>query len=189
MSCCRSFLKLSITFANILFAVIGLLMLLGGLWITYDQNDILEKIANITENTNLPEAQKDNLEDLYNYKYLNFLVIGIGALTFLVALIGFCGSVKESSCLLSTHIFLAAVLLVIQVSIIAFINIQDKSLTDLKEDIKDVLQLGAIQISHRIQTIFFGATSGATLIFLMASIYLWKSSSRKSDGYMEPLSI
>merc|ERR1711872_1132004 len=109
MSCCRSFLKLSITFANILFAVIGLLMLLGGLWITYDQNDILEKIANITENTNLPEAQKDNLEDLYNYKYLNFLVIRIGALTFLVALIGFCGSVKESSCLLSTHIFLAAV--------------------------------------------------------------------------------
>merc|ERR1712221_23041 len=116
MSCCRSFLKLSITFANILFAVIGLLMLLGGLWITYDQNNILEKIANITENTNLPEVQKDNLEDLYNYKYLNFLVIGIGALTFLVALIGFCGSVKESSCLLSTHIFLAAVLLVIQVS-------------------------------------------------------------------------
>ena len=116
--------------------------------------------------------------------------MGIGGLTSLVSLFGFCGARKESVCLLSTYIFFIILLTILQVSTIAIINIQDSNIEHYKSEVSNFfsLQLEMIEGSHRFQTIFFGFSSGISLVYLIFSLWFCRSA-RKPEGYQPTMAV
>merc|ERR1712133_252477 len=97
--------------------------------------------------------------------------------TFLVSLFGFCGAKKESVCLMSTYIIFTIILIIIQVSAITITNIQDSKIQEYKSEAANLLniELENIEISHRFQTIFFGVSTGVSLLFLLGTLCLCRS--------------
>merc|ERR1712152_14188 len=170
----------------------GLLMLGGGVWLTVDQEqveDMIGKLSNYTEaDIDLPEGAQETFDEVFKHEYFNYLLIGIGAVTFLVSLFGFCGAKKESVCLMTSYIIFTILLIIIQVSAITIINIQDSKIQEYKSEAANLLniELENIEISHRFQTIFFGVSTGVSLLFLLGTLCLCRSA-RKPDGYQHPL--
>merc|ERR1712128_91930 len=155
MSACNSCLKFLLATSNLVLAVLGLMMIGGGVWLTVDQNQIEEIVGNISNYTasdiDLPEEAKETFNEIYKHDFFNYFLIGIGGVTFLVSLFGFCGAKKESVCLLTTYIVFTMLLIILQVSAIVIINIQQ-----YKTEAADFLniQLENIEGSHRFQTVF-----------------------------------
>ena len=194
MGCCSNLVRVFLIISNVILAVLGLLTLAGGLWLTFDQNNVKELIANVTRDVNidsetvLPDDVRETLNEFYTSEYLNYFVIGLGAVSFIVSLIGCCGAKKESVCLLSTYIFFTIVLIIFQVAVIVLLNVQDSHLTTIKSEVSGFLDLNLdnIEAYHRLQTIFFGASTGLTVVFLFAALWVCKSS-RNPSGYQETL--
>merc|ERR1712098_1038577 len=136
----------------------------------------------------LPEGAQETFDEVFKHEYFNYLLIGIGAVTFLVSLFGFCGAKKESGCLMTTDIIFTIRLIIIQVSAITITNIQDSKMQEYKSEAANLLniELENIEISHRFQTIFFGVSTGVSLLFLLGTLCLCRSA-RKPDGYQHTL--
>merc|ERR1711942_65538 len=172
--------------------VLGLLMLGGGVWLTVDQGqveDIFGKLSNYTKaDIDLPEGAQETFDEVLKHEYFNYLLIGIGAITFLVSLFGFCGAKKESVCLMTTYIIFTILLIIVQVSAIVIINIQDNNIQQYKSEAAKYLniELENIEVSHRLQTIFFGVSTGVSLLFLLGTLCLCRSA-RKPEGYQHSL--
>merc|ERR1712215_552187 len=125
----------------------------------------------------VPEEAKEAFNEIYKHEYFNYFLIGIGGLTFLVSLFGFCGAKKESVCLLSWYIVVTVILIVLQISAIAFININNSNIQNYKSEVFNFLNLDLekIESSYKLQTIFFGVSSGVSLVFLLASLWFCRS--------------
>merc|ERR1711915_549476 len=194
MGCCSNLVRVFLIISNVILAVLGLLTIAGGLWLTFDQNNVKELIANVTRDVNinsdtvLPDDVRETLNEFYTSEYLNYFVIGLGAVSFIVSLFGCCGAKKESVCLLSTYIFFTIVLIILQVTVIVLLNDQDSNLTTIQSEVSGFLHLNLdnIESSHRLQTIFFGASTGLTVVFLFAALWVCKSA-RNPPGYQETL--
>merc|ERR1712106_322397 len=174
---------------NLVLAVLGLMMIGGGVWLTVDHNQIEEIVGNISNYTasdiDLPEEAKETFNEIYTHDFFNYFLIGIGGVTFLVSLFGFCGAKKESVCLLTTYIVIT-----LQVSAIVIINIQDSNIQQYKTEAADFLniELENIEGSHRFQTVFFGISTAVSLMFLLLTLCLCRSA-RKPEGYQPTLAI
>merc|ERR1711887_384350 len=165
-------------------------MLGGGVWLTVDQEQVenfVEKFSNYTNSdVKLPEEAQETFDEVFKHDYFNYLLIGIGAITFLVSLFGFCGAKKESVCLMTTYIILT----IVQVSAIVIINIQDNNIQQYKSEAAKYLniELENIEVSHGLQTIFFGVSTGVSLVFLLGTLCLCRSV-RQPEGYHPTLSV
>merc|ERR1712002_937521 len=192
MSGCSSCLRFLLVVSNLVLALLGLLLIGGGVWLTLDQNqveDLVGKFSNYTSSDlEIPEEAQETFEEIFGHQYFNYLLIGIGAVTFLVSLFGFFGAKKESVCLMATYIIFTILLIIIQVSAITIINIQDSKMQEYKSEAANLLniELENIEISHRFQTIFFGVSTGVSLLFLLGTLCLCRSA-RKPDGYQHTL--
>merc|ERR1712226_958478 len=157
---CSNCLRVLLTLSNLVLALLGLLMLGGGVWLTVDQEQVenfVEKFSNYTNSdVKLPEEAQETFDEVFKHDYFNYLLIGIGAVTLLVSLFGFCGAKKESVCLMSTYIIFTILLIIIQVSAIVVINIQDSKIQQYKSEAATFLNIDLenIEVSHRFQTIF-----------------------------------
>jgi len=181
-----------LTLSNLVLALLGLLLLGGGVWLTVDQEQVqnfVEKFSNYTNSdVTLPEEAQETFDEVFKHDYFNYLLIGIGAVTMLVSLFGFCGTKNESICLMSTYIIFTILLIIIQVSAIVIINIQDSKIQQYKSEAAHLLNIDLenIEVSHRFQTIFFGASTGVSLLFLLGTLCLCRSV-RKPEGYQHTL--
>merc|ERR1712066_142034 len=103
---------------------------------TLDQNkveDIVGKFSNYTSSDlDIPEEAQETFDEILGHQYFNYLLIGIGAITFLVSLFGFCGAKKESVCLMTTYVIFTILLIIVQVIVI--INIQDNNIQQYKSE-------------------------------------------------------
>merc|ERR1712086_692805 len=193
-SACNSCLKFLLATSNLVLAVLGLMMIGGGVWLTVDHNQIEEIVGNISNYTasdiDLPEEAKETFNEIYKHDFFNYFLVGIGGVTFLVSLFGFCGAKKESVCLLTTYIVFTMLLIILQVSAIVIINIQDSNTQQYKTEAADFLniQLENIEGSHRFQTVFFGISTAVSLMLLLLTLCLCRSV-RKPEGYQPTLAI
>eukprot|EP00092_Neocalanus_flemingeri_P006504 GFUD01007011.1.p1 GENE.GFUD01007011.1~~GFUD01007011.1.p1 ORF type:complete len:195 (-),score=49.20 GFUD01007011.1:372-956(-) len=191
---CHGFLRYFLVISNLAVATLGLLLLAGGVWLQLDQNqveDVAEKISNYTgSEQNLSDEAKETFNEIYKHDFFEYFLIGIGGVTFLVSLFGFCGAKKESVCFLSFYIFFTILLIILQVSAIAIINIRDSNINHYKSEVSNFfnLELEKIEGSHRFQTIFFGVSSGLSIIFLLVSLWFCRST-RKPEGYQTTLAV
>ncbi|XP_066157993.1 CD63 antigen-like [Euwallacea fornicatus] len=116
MGCATDIVKYFVFIANLLFALIGLALIIIG---------ILFKL-NITEVTRvIPD----------NFEIAPILSIIIGAIIFVTAFLGCCGAVKESPCMLTTYAIVLLTIFIIQVAIGVYAFLQIKNEAQLRQSI------------------------------------------------------
>jgi len=163
-------------------------------WLTVDQDTVQDTVENIRNYTiselNLPKEAEETFNEIYRHEFLNYFLIGIGGVTLLVSLFGFFGAKKESLCLLTTYILFTILLIILQVSAIAIINIQDSRIKQYQTEVGNFLniEIENMESSHRFQTIFFGVSSGISIIFLLVSLCFCRSN-RRPEGYQPTMAV
>merc|ERR1712004_658543 len=95
--------RFTLIIANCLLALLGLLLLAGGVW------RIVDEVKNGVDG--LEEAVKEAA----SHKYFNYALLAMGGVTLLVALFGFCGAKKESQCLLTLYSICVFIILLLQI--------------------------------------------------------------------------
>merc|ERR1711872_162400 len=154
--------RFTLIIANSLLALLGLLLLAGGVWRIVDDGSLREVANEIRDTQEWDEVKKgvDGLEEAVkeaaSHKYFNYALLAMGGVTLLVALFGFCGAKKESQCLLSLYSICVFIILLLQIAAIVFINVDDANINFER------LNPG----SKFIQNLFFGVSAGLSAIIL-----------------------
>merc|ERR1712127_940983 len=124
-------LRYTLLLANLLLALVGLLLVVGGVWRVVDRSSSSAVAEKILNNTNLMDTIKDvprleeAIKEITTHSYFNFGLLCMGGITFLVALFGYCGAKKESTCLLSTYSICLVIIILLQIGAIILINVKD----------------------------------------------------------------
>merc|ERR1712072_1057726 len=143
--------RYTLLIANSLLALLGLLLLAGGVW------RIVENEIKDTQEWDDVKEGVDGLEDAVkeasSHKYFNYALLAMGGITLLVALFGFCGAKKENQCLLSLYSICVFIILLLQIAAIVFINFDDANI-------------------EFIQNLFFGVSAGLSAIILFFTVTL-----------------
>ena len=95
-NCCDSLFKTIILVFNLIFALVGLILMGFGVYVQIDAKDYLNFLGD-------------------NYTNTPVFIIILGAIIFVVAFFGCCGAMKENKCLMYTYGFLLFVILIAQV--------------------------------------------------------------------------
>jgi len=185
---------------NLLMAILGLLLVAGGVWLTVDEGSAEEVAQSFLNATNFDESVKDipnldkALQEVVTHSYFNYALIGMGVITFLVALFGFQGAKKESTCLLTTYSICLMLIIVLCVTAIVLINVEDDTYIN---KIKDLIKQGGDKIdldvdklkagSKFLQSLFFGVAAALSTLVLIMSILLCCRARREErvQGYVE----
>merc|ERR1711934_817777 len=126
--------RYTLLIANSLLALLGLLLLAGGVWrIVDDQSlrDVANELRDTAEWDNVAKevtGLDDAVKEAAGHKYFNYALLGMGGITLLVALFGFCGAKKENQCLLSLYTICVFIILLLQIAAIVFINVDDANI-------------------------------------------------------------
>merc|ERR1711971_1383708 len=176
--------RYTLLIANSLLALLGLLLLAGGVWRIVD-NESLREVANGIRDTQEWDDVKvgvDGLEEAVkeaaSHKYFNFALLGMGGITLLVALFGFCGAKKENQCLLSLYSICVFIILLLQIAAIVFINVDDANIKFIKDSISMEAEKIDINVetlnpgSKFIQNLFFGVSAGLSAIIFFFTVTL-----------------
>merc|ERR1712061_860180 len=121
--------RYTLLIANSLLALLGLLLLAGGVWrIVDDQSlrDVANELRDTAEWDNVAKevtGLDDAVKEVAGHKYFNY------------ALFGFCGAKKENQCLLSLYTICVFIILLLQIAAIVFINVDDANINFIKDSI------------------------------------------------------
>jgi len=195
MSCVR----ITLLVTNLLMAILGVLLIAGGVWLTVDEGSAEEVAQSFLNATKFDESVKDipnldkALQEVVTHSYFNYALIGMGVITFLVALFGFQGAKKESTCLLTTYSICLMLIIVLSVTAIVLINVQDDNINKIKDLIKqggDKIDLDVDKLkagSKFLQSLFFGVAAALSTLVLIMSILLCCRARREErvQGYVE----
>merc|ERR1712088_935411 len=202
---CRSIkmcLRYTLIISNALLALLGLLLLAGGVWLIVDEKSFEETAGNVLDDEKVKdeidshEGLRDALEEVYGHNYFNYALLGMGGIALLVALFGFCGAKKESQCLLSLYSICVFIIFLLQIAAIVFINVDDANISFIKEKISN--EAAKIDIEHPekltpgskfVQNLFFGVSAGLSAIILFFTITLCCRARREErvQGYVEAI--
>ena len=194
--------RFTLIIANCLLALLGLLLLAGGVWRIVDDGSLREVAKEIRDTQEWDEVKNgvDGLEEAVkeaaSHKYFNYALLAMGGVTLLVALFGFCGAKKESQCLLSLYSICVFIILLLQIAAIVFINVDDANISFIKEKISN--EAAKIDIEHPekltpgskfVQNLFFGVSAGLSAIILFFTITLCCRARREErvQGYVEAI--
>merc|ERR1711992_318750 len=171
--------RFTLIIANSLLALLGLVLLAGGVWRIVDDGSLREVANEIRDTQEWGEVKKgvDGLEEAVkeaaSHKYFNYALLAMGGVTLLVALFGFCGAKKESQCLLSLY---------------SICVIKEKISNEAaKIDIEDPEKL--TPGSKFVQNLFFGVSAGLSAIILFFTITLCCRARREErvQGYVDAI--
>merc|ERR1711899_373740 len=185
--------RFTLIIANCLLALLGLLLLAGGIWRIVDDGSLREVAKEIRDTQEWDEVKNgvDGLEEAVkeatSHKYFNYALLAMVGVTLLVALFGFCGAKKESQCLLSLYSICVFIILLLQI---------DANISFIKEKISN--EAAKIDIEHPekltpgskfVQNLFFGVSAGLSAIILFFTITLCCRARREErvQGYVEAI--
>ena len=95
-NCCDSLFKTIIMLFNLIFALVGLVLMGFGIYVQLEAKDYLNFLGD-------------------NYTNTPVFIIILGGIIFVVAFFGCCGAMKENKCMMYTYGFLLFVILIAQV--------------------------------------------------------------------------
>merc|ERR1711990_834442 len=193
--------RFTLIIANSLLALLGLLLLAGGVWRIVDDGSLREVAKEIRDTQEWDEVKNgvDGLEEAVkeaaSHKYFNYALLAMGGVTLLVALFGFCGAKKESQCLLSLHGICVFIILLLQIAAIVFINVDDANINFIKDSISSEVEKIDIDIeklkpgSKFVQNLFFGVSAGLSGIILFFTLTLCCRARREErvQGYVDAI--
>merc|ERR1712116_149 len=191
--------RFTLIIANCLLALLGLLLLAGGVWRIVDDGSLREVANEIRDTQEWDEVKKGvegAVKEAASHKYFNYALLAMGGVTLLVALSGFCGAKKESQCLLSLYSICVFIILLLQIAAIVFINVDDANISFIKEKISN--EAAKIDIEHPekltpgskfVQNLFFGVSAGLSAIILFFTVTLCCRARREErvQGYVEAI--
>merc|ERR1712079_137700 len=193
--------RFTLIIANCLLALLGLLLLAGGVWRIVDDGSLREVAKEIRDTQEWDEAKNgvDGLEEAVkesaSHKYFNYALLAMGGVTLLVALFGFCGAKKESQCLLSLYSICVFIILLLQIAAIVFINVDDANIDFIKKSISaqaDEIDIDLEKLqpgSKFIQNLFFGVSAGLSAIIFFFTVTLCCRARREErvQGYVDAI--
>merc|ERR1712079_650400 len=176
--------------ANCLLALLGLLLLAGGVWRIVDDGSLREVAKEIRDTQEWDEVKKGA-----SHKYFNYALLAMGGVTLLVALFGFCGAKKESQCLLSLYTICVFIILLLQIAAIVFINVDDANINFIKDSFNSEAEKIDIDIeklkpgSKFVQNLFFGVSAGLSALILFFTLTLCCRARREErvQGYVDAI--
>merc|ERR1711978_185885 len=182
--------------ANSLLALLGLLLLAGGVWRIVDDESLRDVAKEIqdTQEWNDVKGEVTGLEDAVKeastHKYFNYALLAMGGITLLVALFGYCGAKKENQCLLSLYSICVFIILLLQIAAIVFINVDfiKKSISAQADEID--IDLEKLQPGSKfIQNLFFGVSAGLSAIIFFFTVTLCCRARREErvQGYVDAI--
>merc|ERR1712024_78324 len=193
--------RYTLLIANSLLALLGLLLLAGGVWRIVDDESLREVTKEIKETQEWNDVKgevtglEDAVKEASTHKYFNYALLAMGGITLLVALFGYCGAKKENQCLLSLYSICVFIILLLQIAAIVFINVDDANIDFIKKSIST--EAGKIDIdveklrpgSKFIQTLFFGVSAGLSAIILFFTVTLCCRARREErvQGYVDAI--
>merc|ERR1712203_802418 len=183
--------RYTLLIANSLLALLGLLLLAGGVWrIVDDQSlrDVANELRDTAEWDNVAKevtGLDDAVKEAAGHKYFNYALLGMGGITLLVALFGFCGAKKENQCLLSLYTICVFIILLLQIAAIVFINVSFSSEAEKIDIDIEKLKPG----SKFVQNLFFGVSAGLSGIILFFTLTLCCRARREErvQGYVDAI--
>merc|ERR1712018_336996 len=190
--------RFTLIIANSLLALLGLLLLAGGVWRIVDDGSLREVANEIRDTQEWDEVKKgvDGLEEAVkeaaSHKYFNYALLAMGGVTLLVALFGFCGAKKESQCLLSIYSICVFIIILLQIAAIVFINVDDANISFIKKKISN--EAAKIDIedpekltpgSKFVQNLFFGLS--AIILFFTITLCCRARREERVQGYVEAI--
>merc|ERR1711936_1230018 len=193
--------RFTLIIANCLLALLGLLLLAGGVWRIVDDSSLREVAKEIRDTQEWDEVKNgvDGLEEAVKeaagHKYFNYALLAMGGATLLVALFGFCGAKKESQCLLSLYSICVFIILLLQIAAIVFINFDDANINFIKKSISTEAEKIDIDVerlnpgSKFVQNLFFGVSAGLSAIILFFTVTLCCRARREErvQGYVDAI--
>merc|ERR1712088_743096 len=193
--------RYTLLIANSLLALLGLLLLAGGVWRIVDDGSLREVAKEIRDTQEWDEVKNgvDGLEEAVkeaaSHKYFNYALLAMGGVTLLVALFGFCGAKKESQCLLSLYSICVFIILLLQIAAIVFINVDDANIDFIKKSIStgaDKIDIDVENLkpgSKFIQNLFFGVSAGLSAIIFFFTVTLCCRARREDrvQGYVDAI--
>merc|ERR1711881_780780 len=130
----------------------------------------------------------DAVKEAAGHKYFNYALLGMGGITLLVALFGFCGAKKENQCLLSLYTICVFIILLLQIAAIVFINVDDANINFIKDSISSEIEK-VKPGSKFVQNLFFGVSAGLSGIILFFTLTLCCRARREErvQGYVDAI--
>merc|ERR1712149_112230 len=195
--------RYTLLIANSLLALLGLLLLAGGVWRIVDDESLRDVAKEIqdTQEWNDVKGEVTGLEDAVKeastHKYFNYALLAMGGITLLVALFGYCGAKKENQCLLSLYSICVFIILLLQIAAIVFINVDDANIDFIKKSISTEAERIDIDVerlnpgSKFIQNLFFGVSAGLSAIILFFTVTLCCRARREErvQGYVDAVKL
>merc|ERR1712045_794496 len=171
--------RYTLLIANSLLALLGLLLLAGGVWRIVDDESLRDVAKDIQDTQEWDDVKEevtgleDAVKEASTHKYFNYALLAMGGITLLVALFGYCGAKKENQCLLSLY------------SIFVFIKKSISTQADKIDIDIEKLQPG----SKFIQNLFFGVSAGLSAIILFFTVTLCCRARREErvQGYVDAI--
>merc|ERR1739842_223218 len=193
--------RYTLLIANSLLALLGLLLLAGGVWRIVNDESLREVAKDIQDTQEWEDVKgevtglEDAVKEASTHKYFNFALLAMGGITLLVALFGFCGAKKENQCLLSLYSICVFIILLLQIAAIVFINVDDANIKFIKDSISTEAEKIDINIdtlnpgSKFIQNLFFGVSAGLSAIIFFFTVTLCCRARREErvQGYVDAI--
>merc|ERR1712083_74482 len=193
--------RYTLLIANSLLALLGLLLLAGGVWRIVDDESLKDVAKDIKDTQEWDDIKgevtglEDAVKEASTHKYFNYALLAMGGITLLVALFGYCGAKKENQCLLSLYSILVFIILLLQIAAIVFINVDDANIDFIKKSISTQADKIDIDIeklqpgSKFIQNLFFGVSAGLSAIILFFTVTLCCRARREErvQGYVDAI--
>merc|ERR1712002_1102672 len=191
--------RYTLLIANSLLALLGLLLLAGGVWRIVDDESLRDVAKDIqdTQEWNDVKGEVTGLEDAVKeastHKYFNYALLAMGGITLLVALFGYCGAKKENQCLLSLYSICVFIILLLQIAAIVFINVDDANIDFIKKSISaqaDEIDIDLEKLqpgSKFIQNLFFGVSAGLSAIIFFFTVCCRARREERVQGYVDAI--
>merc|ERR1712038_2193360 len=193
--------RYTLLIANSLLALLGLLLLAGGVWRIVDDESLREVAKDIQDTQEWDNVKgevtglEDAVKEASTHKYFNYALLAMGGITLLVALFGYCGAKKENQCLLSLYSICVFIILLLQIAAIVFINIDDANIDFIKKSISaqaDEIDIDLEKLqpgSKFIQNLFFGVSAGLSAIIFFFTVTLCCRARREErvQGYVDAI--
>ena len=177
--------RYTLLIANSLLALLGLLLLAGGVWRIVDDESLRDVAKEIqdTQEWNDVKGEVTGLEDAVKeastHKYFNYALLAMGGITLLVALFGYCGAKKENQCLLSLYSICVFIIFLLQIAALVFINIEDENINIIRQSLDKELAKGDLDLSKFeavgskfTQNLFFGVSAGLSAFVFLLTVSL-----------------
>merc|ERR1712007_19783 len=193
--------RYTLLIANSLLALLGLLLLAGGVWRIVDDESLRDVAKEIKDTQEWDDVKgevtglEDAVKEASTHKYFNYALLAMGGITLLVALFGFCGAKKENQCLLSLYTICVFIILLLLIAAIVFINVDDANINFIKDSISSEVEKVDIDIeklkpgSKFVQNLFFGVSAGLSGIILFFTLTLCCRARREErvQGYVDAI--